>query len=80
MTTFKGAHLIQYPSGKFGFVGKVPVELAFEYDDIEDVKTAQIAGERIAKIIAKREGRTFATRVWDTEADAMRFAHNLIGD
>lgn len=71
------AHLIQFPSGKFGFVGKVPVELAFEYDSIEDVKIAQHSGPGIAGKIAAREGRVFGTRVWDTKEAALQAGHNF---
>lgn len=73
------AHVIQFPSGKFGFVGKVPVDLAFEYDSIEDVKAAQHSGPGIARKIAERNGRIFHTRVWDTAEDALRSAHNILG-
>lgn len=64
------ANLIQFPSGKYGFVGRVPVDLAWAYESIEDVKNAQHAGPGIAARIAKREGRTFSARVWDTDAEA----------
>ena len=73
------AHVIKFPSGKFGFVGAVPVDLAFEYDSLEDVKSAQIAGPGIARQIAERNGRVFKTRVWDTAEDALRSAHNILG-
>jgi glutamate synthase domain-containing protein 2 len=71
------AHIIQFPSGRFGFVGRVPVELAFEYDSIEDVKIAQHSGPGIAGKIAAREGRVFRTRTWDTKEAALHSAHNF---
>lgn len=67
-------YLIQFPSGKFGFVGRVPVELAFVYDSVEDVKNAQHSGPGIAGKIAAREGRTFGTRVWETREAALAAA------
>jgi hypothetical protein len=73
------AHVIQFPSGKFGFVGKVPAALAFEYDSEADVAIAIQSGPGIARKIAEREGRMFRVRVWDTEVDAMRAAHNILG-
>lgn len=79
MFNFTEANVIKFPSGKFGFVGKVPVELAFEYDSIEDVKIAQHSGPRIAGLIAAKEGRVFKTRVWNTKEDALRSAHNILG-
>lgn len=62
--------LIQFPSGKWGYVGSVPAALAFEWEDDGDLKIALRSGPGIALKIAEREGRTFRTRVWDTEAEA----------
>lgn len=72
------AHCIQFPSGKFGFVGRVPVALRFVYESEEDLKTAQICGEGFARKAAERNGRTFRTRVWDTEAEALQAAADLM--
>lgn len=79
MLNITKAHIIQFPSGKFGFVGKVPVSLAYEYDSEDDVKVALQAGPGFARKIAERHGRTFRTRVWDTEAAALEAAHNILG-
>lgn len=61
-----GLNVIQYPSGKWGFVGKVPVELAFEYSDIKYVDMARQHGLGIARPIAKKEGGFIDSRVFDT--------------
>lgn len=63
--------LIQYPSGKFGFVGRVPAVLAYVWEDESDLQAAAQCGPGIARKIAERNGRTFSTRVWDTEAEAI---------
>jgi hypothetical protein len=36
-------HIIQYPSGRFGFVGRVPAALAYE-GSAEDFETARGCG------------------------------------
>ena len=69
--------VLQYPSGRWGFVGSVPAELAFNFEDLRDVQCAQSSGFRIAASIAAREGRTFSTRAWDSEADALAEAARL---
>lgn len=71
MFGFTEAYVIQYPTGKFGFVGKVPVALAYEYESEEDLRTAKICGPGFARKAAERNGRVFRTRVWDTEAAAL---------
>lgn len=71
------AHVIRYPSGKYGFVGKVPASLAYEYESEGDLRAAQQCGPGIAGKIAAREGRVFRTRVWDTEEAALQAAAKL---
>jgi hypothetical protein len=68
-----GLHVIKYPSGKFGFVGHVPQVLAHEGSP-EDLETARICGPGLARKAAERNGRTFKTLVWETEAEAIAFA------
>ncbi len=68
-----GLHVIKYPSGRYGFVGRVPQVLAHEGSP-EDLETARTAGPGLARKIAERNGRTFTTLAWDTEADAIAFA------
>lgn len=77
MFNITAAHVIRYPSGKYGFVGKVPASLAFEYESEEDLKNAQQCGPGIAGKIAQREGRIFRTRTWDTEEAALQAAAAL---
>jgi len=62
-------HLIQYPSGRWGFVGRVPQVLAHE-GDADLLDCARLSGPGLARKIAEREGRHFATLAWDTEAEA----------
>lgn len=68
-----GLHVIKYPSGRYGFVGSVPQVLAHEGSP-EDLATARTSGPGLARKIAERNGRTFKTLAWDTEADAVAFA------
>lgn len=71
----KGLHVLQYPSGRYGFVGRVPQVLAFA-GSAEDLETARICGAGLARKIAERNGRTLTTMVWDTEAEAIAFARS----
>lgn len=64
-----GLHIIRYPSGRYGFVGRVPDVLAYDGAP-EDLETARLSGPRIAQRIAEREGRTFRELTWDSEQDA----------
>jgi len=59
-------NIIQYPSGRWGFVGKVPTALAFEYSDEKYMDIAHNHGEGIAKAIAKNEGGIFKSRSFET--------------
>lgn len=68
-----GLHIIKYPSGRYGFVGRVPACLAYEGSD-EDLQSAAIAGPRIARLIAERNGRSFVALAWNTEAEAREAA------
>lgn len=70
MPSAPSAHIIKFPSGKFGYTGKVPVHLAFEYESVADLETARQHGPGLAMKIAKREGRVFRTRAWNTEEAA----------
>jgi hypothetical protein len=69
-------HIIQYPTGRFGFVGLVPAALAFE-GSTEDMETARKCGPGLARKIAERNGRAFTTLVWDTEDEARKAATDL---
>lgn len=70
-TPASAAHVIQYPSGRWGFVGKVPASLAYEYDSEDDVMTALQIGPGIAARIAAKAGRTFKTRSWSSQDEAL---------
>lgn len=70
----RGLSVIRYPTGKFGFVGRVPAVLAFTSTHEGDIEAARLSGPGIARKIAEREGRTFETRVWNSEADAVASA------
>jgi hypothetical protein len=63
--------VIQFPVGSWGFVGSVPVELRWVYDDLQDCRDAAAYGERLARLKAHREGRRFATRTWPTQSAAV---------
>ena len=69
-------HLIQYPSGRWGFVGCVPQRLAYD-GSAEDMATAALCGPGLAAKIAARHGRTFKVLAWDTEAQARAAAAAL---
>lgn len=69
--------LIQYPSGRWGFVGKVPAELAFTAldggtPDPEQVKIACAFGPSLAKVKA----RTWATAE-EARAEAEAAGHEV---
>ena len=65
------------PTGVYTFVGSVPLRLAFEFDSIEDAIAASKFGLGLAKSVAKSKGRRIRTRVFDTEKDALDFAHTM---
>lgn len=71
-----GLHIIKYPSGRYGFVGRVPAALAYSGTP-EDMQTAAQCGPGIAREIAKRNGREFRTLVWNTEDEARAAATAL---
>ena len=67
-------HILKYPSGRYGFVGKVPAILAYvteagDTPTVEQFRAAQIAGPRIAGL---------KIRAWETE-QAARDAAEAIG-
>lgn len=69
-----GLHVICYPSGRFGFVGRVPQVLA-HVGCAADLETARVCGPGLARKIAARAGREFATLSWSTEAEALAAAY-----
>lgn len=64
-------NLIEIPGGGFGFTGKVPVDLAYEYDkDSGDLEMVAYYGMGMTRALAEREGRVFRYRVFKTKAEA----------
>ena len=80
MFNFNSASVIQFPSGKWGFVGRVPAALSFEYESEDDVRNAAACGPGLARRIAERAGRRFGTRVWDTKEEALTSAAAIGAD
>ena len=70
-----GLHIIRYPSGRFGYVGRVPEILAME-GCAEDAANAKVVGMTIAQGIAKRAGRTLKNRSFETYDAAVAFAQS----
>lgn len=68
-----GLHIIQYPTGSYGFVGRVPQCLAHD-GDAELLEVARQSGPGFAARIAKREGKIFRTLTWPTETAAKEYA------
>ncbi len=70
-------HLIPTPSGRFAFAGRVPKDLAFAASNPDYIATALQCGPGIAQKQAAREGGTFRSLSWATEADAYAYAAGL---
>lgn len=66
----RGLSIIRFPTGTYGFVGKVPAELAFNSSHSGDLENAALCGPGLARKIAEREGRTFETLSWASEGEA----------
>ncbi len=69
------ANIIQYPSGKWGFTGKVPDGLAYFASDSQYLKDAKQFGVTVVQKQAEREGGYFKSVSFDTEQaakDALR--------
>ena len=69
-----GLHVIRYPTGRYGFAGKVPACLAFDSVHADDLETAARSGPRIARLIAEREGRSFTSLSWASSEEAQAYA------
>ena len=67
--------IIQYPNGKFGFVGSVPVEFAYVHKEgyeITPSEARELATSSNPAMTAKRCGIT--TRAFNTRQEAQFFA------
>lgn len=69
-----GLHCIRFPSGRWGFVGSIPTELAFDYESESDLQIALQCGPGFAMKAAARHGRTFRTKTWDSRDAAIEQA------
>lgn len=69
--------VIQYPSGKWGFVGSVPGELAYETSNPDYIRLAANVGAGLVRKRAEREGGFFRTRTWETQGAAVAEAERL---
>lgn len=65
-----GLHIIKYPTGKYGFVGNVPSELAYIHIDGSKPTPSEFEDIRLdPRIACKMYG--IVTLVFDTENDAL---------
>ena len=70
-----GLHVTQYPSGKWGYVGSVPTNLAWQMSDgsaVPEEIAADIAQACVRSMAMKAHRVT--TRVFSSREDAVRFA------
>ena len=65
-----GTHLTQFPSGKFGFTGHIPDELAFEASNPKYIQDAKNHGAGLVSKVAANEGGYLRTRTWKTRKAA----------
>jgi len=63
--------VIQYPSGRYGFVGSVPAVLAVETDDPSLIEVGARCGLDLAKRIGARRGKFIRGRAWDSRQEAL---------
>jgi hypothetical protein len=67
-----GLHVIKYPSGKYGFVGRVPAVLAYVHEDGSaptDSECKDILQSCRPALVCKRYG--IRTRTFETEQQAL---------
>ena len=77
MVSALGLEVIKYPSGKFGFVGRVPSDLAFQFADgsiVPDAIVAEITSACIRSYAMK--AHNVSTRVFASREDATKFAQS----
>lgn len=69
--------IIQYPSGRFGFVGSVPKDLAIRHRDNRTLTDAEFEEYRTASNPAMiKRSRNYVEPVFNEYADAVEFARN----
>lgn len=77
MVSGLGLEVIKYPSGKFGFVGRVPADLAWQMADgstVPDAIVAEIIRASIRSYAMK--AYNVSTRVFVSREDAVNFAQS----
>jgi len=67
--------ILEYKTGKFGFVGSVPMILAFEIDDSMSLAEFEKYADNQMRLPSKF--RTIKNRRFDTKKDALNAARNL---
>lgn len=67
--------IIQYPNGRFGFVGSVPKDLAIRHRDNRTLSDAEFAEYSRASIPSMvQRARNYVVPVFNEYADAVEFA------
>ena len=66
-----GLHIIKFPTGKFGYVGSIPVDLATEVP----ATTADVMGGR-CHYGPNKELLSYKFPVFDSRVDAVKFAES----
>jgi hypothetical protein len=64
-------HVIKYPTGRYGFVGRVPFALAYEAEGITPEEIAHAMAFTVAKAIAEKRGGYLKHKVWETKEAAL---------
>jgi len=67
-------HIIQFPSGRFGFVGVVPFALKFAADRITPAEVRACMSDTIARQLAEGRGGYLRLLTWATRDEALRYA------
>lgn len=67
--------IIQYPSGRFGFVGSVPKDLAIRHRDNRTLSDAEFAEfARSSNPALVKRARNYIEPVFNTREEAVEFA------
>ena len=70
----KRPYLMRFPSGKWGFVGSVPLQLAFEHKDGSELTVEE--GHKVASF-GVGLFKNIRTRTWIAAIDAMQAAQDV---